>query len=90
MPAKVRDAIRTDWEARPEPRELRVVCNGHEATFFVDPDTKECMIRNAAGRVVRPTQFERDCDKAQAKDWQRSIRVPGTARTPSSGINSAC
>lgn len=77
MPEHVQDAIRVDWGSRPQPRELQVTCNGHAATFFVNPETNECCIRTAAGSVVKPTIFERDCGKAHCKDWQRSIRVPG-------------
>lgn len=76
MPPNVRQAIREAWLAQPEPRELPINCNGYAGTFFVSA-TKECFIRNAAGQVIRPTQFERDCGIAQRKDWQRSIRVPG-------------
>lgn len=69
------NAIRADWESRPQPRNLQVSCNGHAATFFINPETNECCIRNAAGVVMKPTVFERECGKAGSKDWQRSIRV---------------
>jgi hypothetical protein len=76
VPANVRKAIKEAWLAQPEPRELPINCNGYDGTFVVS-ENKECFIRNAAGLAIKPTQFERDSGKATAKDWQRSIRVPG-------------
>lgn len=71
-----RDAIRNDWASK-TPQELAVRCNGQHATFYVDPFTQQCLIRDVAGNAMKPRDFERACGIGAANDWGRTIKVPG-------------